>query len=114
MSLGWLSLIWIVSSIPSDELPGIKIVSADKLAHIAVYLVLGLLVNSWIKELSLSRRWMNLIYAVLILLASLDEQHQELIRGRTVSIYDLLANCTGIALAYLGALRHDRVSRSKR
>jgi VanZ family protein len=114
MSVGWLSLIWLVSSIPSDDLPGIKIVSADKLAHIAVYLVLGLLVNNWIKEMRLGRIRINLIYAILILLAGLDEQHQELIRGRTVSVYDLLANCSGIALAYLGTLRNDRVSRSKR
>jgi VanZ family protein len=41
LTLLWWVLIWILSSLPSDDLPSLQILSIDKLAHIGVYFVLG-------------------------------------------------------------------------
>lgn len=104
LSALWLLFIWTLSSLPSDDLPGIQIISADKLAHIGVYLVLGLLVNNCLKHAKSGVTGINLVYALLLLNAALDEAHQKYIPGRSVSVYDLMANTLGLAFAW-GILR---------
>lgn len=99
--LFWLSLIWIVSSIPSDSLPSYKIIGIDKLAHFAQYLILGLLVNRWLKRMDLKGRKCIYVYGLLLILAIIDELHQVYIPGRSVSVYDCLANGSGLVGAYL-------------
>ena len=101
----WLAMIWILSSIPSSSLPSVKIFSFDKLSHFGVYFILGLLVNRWFREKGYSRRTITLIYTFIVLNAALDEWHQSLIPGRSVSLWDLLANFAGILAARL-TLRH--------
>lgn len=97
----WLGTIWIMSSIPSANLPSIKIFSSDKIAHFGVYFILGLLLNRWLRAKGFSRKTVMLVYALLFLNAALDEWHQTFIPGRSVSLWDLLANFSGIMAARL-------------
>ena len=108
LSLVWLLLIWTLSSLPSNDLPGLKILSIDKVAHLGIYLILGLLVNGVLKSIKAGRITISLVYAILLLNAALDETHQQFIPGRSVSIYDLMANSLGLVLAYLWMLRQAR------
>lgn len=102
--IAWGLLIWAVSSIPSQDLPVIKIFGYDKLAHLGIYAILGILVNNCIGK-ETPRVTILLVYALLLLNASLDELHQTFIPGRSVSIWDLLANYSGLGLGLLLQLR---------
>lgn len=101
LALVWLALIWILSSIPSMDLPSVRILSFDKILHFGVYFVLGFLLNRWLRKIGYSKQTTNIIYALLLLNAALDEWHQVLIPGRSVSIWDLGANFLGVAVARL-------------
>ncbi len=106
--LWWLG-IWVASSIPTKHLPSVKVWDLDKLIHIAVYLVLALLINRSLKLLRIRRRTGVLIYLAVLISAALDEYHQYLIPGRSVSVWDLLANGVGLGIGFtLYLVRHDR------
>lgn len=100
-SLVWLGFIWTLSSTPSDNLPTFKILGFDKLAHTFVYFVFGLLVYIWMKAHKITGVRRLFAFAILILLATADEYHQNYIPGRSVVVYDLMANLLGLALATL-------------
>ncbi|MDD4309442.1 MAG: VanZ family protein [Candidatus Cloacimonetes bacterium] len=82
-------------------MPEINIFSGDKIAHIAVYTLLGILFNPWLKSKRLPFYKQFLFYATLLLLAALDEYHQNFILGRSVSVYDLMANALGLSIAFV-------------
>lgn len=105
----WFGLIWLVSSLPGHSLPSPKILSLDKLAHIGVYLLLGLLTNRAVRILRVEPRKVLMIYLILLATAGLDELHQHLIPLRSVSVWDFVANAFGLALAF-GArwIKRDR------
>ena len=105
LSLVWLILIWTLSSLPSHDLPGLKIISIDKVAHLGIYLILGILVNGVLTSIKAGKPTISLVYAILLLNAALDEAHQHFIPGRSVSVYDLIANSLGLLVAYLWILR---------
>jgi len=98
-SLLWLCVIWTLSSIPSKDLPSFNILGFDKLAHTCVYFILGMLINLWMKPRGLKTYQVIFVYALLLLSATADEFHQYYIPGRSVVVYDLMANCAGLALA---------------
>ncbi len=100
--LAWLGLIWVASSLPGKHLPSPKILGLDKLGHVFVYLVLGLLVNRALRSRITPRKQVWLIYLLLLVAAGLDELHQFLIPQRSVSVWDMAANAAGLSLA-LGA-----------
>lgn len=105
LSLVWLILIWTLSSLPSHDLPGLKIISIDKVAHLGIYLILGILVDGVLTSIKAGKPTISLVYAILLLNAALDEAHQQYIPGRSVSIYDLMANSLGLCLALMWMLR---------
>jgi VanZ family protein len=100
-SVGWLIIIWIVSSIPSEKFPTQEIFSFDKVAHFGEYLLLALLVNSSFRESKLRGRNIWWLYLILFIIAGLDEYHQRFIPGRTVCIEDYLANASGLAVGLI-------------
>lgn len=104
-SLAWLGLIWTMSSLPSSNIPSFKIVGFDKLAHICVYFILGILINSWLRARKFTRSQVFFFYCILIFLASADEFHQTYIPGRSVTVYDQMANLIGLGLASLLLLK---------
>ncbi|HNV93421.1 MAG TPA: VanZ family protein [Candidatus Cloacimonas sp.] len=108
-TLFWLIIIWILSSIPSQDLPSVNIVGFDKLQHLGVYAVLGCLIGYWLRFKNWDIKKIVLIYLGLIVLAGIDEYHQRYIPGRDVSIYDFLANASGLIIGFLLYLRkYDR------
>lgn len=99
----WALIIWTLSSIPSNDLPSVKILGFDKVAHIGIFGILSLLVNRCIPAKTILTTIL-VIYAILFLNASLDELHQNLIPGRSVSLWDLLANYTGLSIGLVALL----------
>lgn len=108
----WLALIWTVSSIPAQKLSSAKVLSIDKVAHIAQYLVLALLVNRALWLLQVKSNLVPWIYLLLLLSAGLDEWHQHLIPRRSVSVWDFVANGIGLGIGFsLVWISRDRSSK---
>lgn len=100
----WMLLIWLVSSIPSKDLPTVNIWSGDKLAHILVYFIWGLLVSTYMRTRTAATKTYLGVFVLMWISAALDEYHQRFIPGRSVSIYDFYANSFGLLSALLTGL----------
>ena len=92
-------LIFFVSSRSGITPPGPDFVMKDKLAHVAEYSILGLLLFLNIRwAVSRSRVVTFLfLFAVGVSIAALDELLQSYIPGRHMSMFDWLADAVGIA-----------------
>ncbi|MDD2331141.1 MAG: VanZ family protein [Candidatus Cloacimonetes bacterium] len=104
----WYLVIWGVSSIPSKSLVNIEKFSLDKIAHFSIYLVLGVLFNRISKENKLKPKWVFTGFLFLVASSMFEEYHQKWIPGRSVSIFDWLANLSGLTIAYLFGFIHDK------
>jgi VanZ family protein len=99
----WALLIFILSSIPGAAFPAYKVLTFDKLIHVAVYAVLGALCF-----MALPRKWSQKT-SVLVLIAGTiataygltDEFHQTFVPGRFSDARDVLADGIG---GFTGAL----------
>jgi VanZ family protein len=93
--LVWAAIILLLTSIPGSDLPQIDFADADKVAHVTLYGILGLL------SLRASWRTGRPAWALVIVLGSvavlgaLDEWHQQFISGRSVEFLDWVADCLG-------------------
>src|SRR5690606_6971718 len=95
------ALIFALSSIPSQRMPAGQLWQYDKLAHGAVYGVLGLLLYRAIRAgQRRPRPWLAGLLAVLGagIYGATDELHQSFVPGRFASNLDLLADIVGAAL----------------
>ncbi|MCB5262473.1 MAG: VanZ family protein [Candidatus Cloacimonetes bacterium] len=101
LMLLWMVLIWVLSSLPSDDLPALNIWGIDKLAHLGIYLIWGIWALLFLAKLKASTALVCFSFSLMLVLAALDEFHQCLIPGRQVSGYDLLANASGLVLAFI-------------
>ena len=83
-TLFWLIIIWILSSIPSQDLPSVNIVGFDKLQHLGVYAVLGCLIGYCcvFKKLGYKEDCPYLPWTYCT--CRYDEYHQRYIPGRDV------------------------------
>jgi VanZ family protein len=100
LAILWMALIWTLSSMPAKELPEFKLLGIDKLAHFAVYFVWGMLINMHLRAKRGNVRIHVIVFTLMIISAALDENHQRFIPGRSVSIYDFLANALGLLTAW--------------
>jgi VanZ family protein len=94
--LAWAVLILVLTSIPQPHLPDVR--GIDKLGHLCMYGVLGLLtVRSFATDL---RPWRIFLLVLLgiCLFGALDEWHQQFIPGRTMDVRDWLADSLGAGL----------------
>lgn len=102
-ALLWAAIIFLLSSIPANRLPNMKILSFDKLAHIGVFFILGILVYRGLRRPSDSEKFsqgrMIVAFAIVLLYGILDEMHQGLVPGRSVDVLDAVADATGGLLA---------------
>jgi VanZ family protein len=100
-ALAWAILIFIGSSIPSDAIPKHVVFSQDKLIHMAIYGVLAVLLYRGIRRRAVTRwdvaAWVTL--AVSVVYGASDEFHQHFVPGRTMDMFDLIADAMGAALA---------------
>ncbi len=100
----WTILIFIASSIPSNEMPSSTIFQYDKLIHASVFGVLCFLLY---RALVLrtpptgERRAMILSAGATILYGATDELHQLLVPGRSCDIFDWAADALGAMVCIL-------------
>ena len=102
--LAWMLLIFVLSSqhggghLPAEE------VALRKLAHVAEYLVLTLLLVRALRRSGLAAAVPVACLAALVYAAS-DEWHQSFVPGRTATPRDVAIDGIGIALAALAVTR---------
>lgn len=84
-----------------------------KIAHIIEYLILGILVFSFVNEFKIDRKIIVSLLVCLIL-SSLDEFHQLFIPGRTGKILDVFIDMMGVLLGINGLLLINKVFRKQR
>ncbi len=109
----WAVLIEVATSVPGPSLPPTPS-GGDKVAHLLVYLVLGLLSA---RALAAGRHrdrtlaWVVLVAAV-VAFGALDEVHQAFVPQRTPDVLDFVADAVGgsigVALAHAVLRRRAR------
>ncbi len=114
--LVWAAFILVLTSWPNPRVP-MSASSIDKFAHFGLYGVLGFLVGRTIRPPQLGP---SIVKALLVLAAfgAADEWHQRFISGRSMSVWDWVADIagafTGLLLAQLllslARARRDRPS----
>lgn len=107
----WACAIFIASSIPSSHLPSSAIFRQDKLIHMGIYAVLAVLVYRGFRKHAPARTATQAALATLgvcILYGVTDELHQHFVPGRSMDVFDLLADALGSALAVVLAVRYER------
>lgn len=95
----WAGVILVLTSWPSPSFP-ISGRGFDKVVHLGMYLVLGVLVGRSLPRRS-GRAGMIAAAIALTAFAALDEWHQILVPGRTASVWDWVADLFGILLGLL-------------
>ncbi len=97
--IAWASMIIALSSIPSAYLPNVQMFGIDKLVHIIVFCVFGLLLyRSYSNKSNINPNFSKVYSFTLVgvvLLGIFTELYQGLIPGRRTDIYDLIANVIG-------------------
>ena len=104
-ALLWLLLITTLSTLPNPQLPGFKLLAADKLVHAIVYGVLAwLLLRGWSRLTQQSARWSERAVAFCLSTAYgvlMEWVQYAFIPGRFYEFDDMLANAFGAALGVL-------------
>lgn len=115
-AIGWALLIFIGSSIPAKYIPTHKIFTYDKLIHLTLFLIFGVLVYRAVRpnREGESFRWVRVFFSisVVILYGVLDEIHQGSVPGRTLDIWDAAADSLGGILAAIIVYINHRRARS--
>ena len=84
----WGGLILTLTSIPGSDVPVLKLPAADKLAHAALYAVLGLLT---MRGMRAEAGWLwpaAVALAGVAAFGAVDEWHQHLVPGRSTELAD--------------------------
>jgi VanZ family protein len=99
----WALVIFVASSIPSSEMPEAKILKYDKLIHLSVYFIFAFLIYRALKYEGLSAKVRSSASVLTVLLAAFygatDEFHQFFVPGRSMDVFDWLADTSGAILA---------------
>lgn len=114
----WASAMLTVSSLPADKLPGPpSLLKWDKLAHLAEFLILAILLFRYLRFARCLRDRQALVLGATVGIgsAAFDEIHQLIIPLRQCTWQDFVADSvgvlTGLALAaayYIGYLSHGK------
>ncbi|MFI5252476.1 MAG: VanZ family protein [Bacteroidota bacterium] len=101
----WALLIFIGSSIPASKLPKIPPYVSDKLIHTVLYCIFGLLFYLALepKKAPENFQWKRLMLMLLVVMVygGIDEFHQHFVPGRTMDMYDFIADTVGGLIAVL-------------
>jgi VanZ family protein len=103
-AIGVMGIIFSLSGVPGDSIPLPDIVNLDKVLHAGVYGILAVTVLFALPEQKyLSHPWkMSLLVVLFCLLYGIsDEFHQSFIPNRCPSVFDLIADTGGGAVAVL-------------
>lgn len=99
----YLSLIFIQSSIPSEKIPRMAILSFDKIIHAGIYFIATILIYLAIREYrpfdTGKIAWLT--FSITVLYALSDEIHQYFVPGRHASFWDFIADTAGVTTGLL-------------
>jgi VanZ family protein len=102
-AIGWALLIFIGSSIPAKYFPNQKIFTYDKLIHVTLFFIFGVLVYRGLASRTFQSKvnYFKLVISIFIVVGYgiLDELHQGTVRGRSVDFYDGVADMVGGIIA---------------
>ena len=98
LALGFAVLIFIITSIPGDKLPGPPFRSSDKIVHALEFGLFGMLVFHAFRYSRTYLRPYFLTLCVCIPYAALDEIRQLYVPGRHCDIYDFVFDVLGIVI----------------
>lgn len=102
-AVAWGAVIYYISSLPSSRLPKIKLVGVDKLIHMLIFMVFGLLLYRALHPLRKLNGfdWRRALIAlvVVVMYGIVDEFHQGIVPGRTEDVLDACADAAGGLLA---------------
>jgi len=98
----YVGCIMTLSLLPPQDLPRVQLFKgADKVIHVMMYLVFAIM-TAWALKIEMNRSRVWLILPVTIGWGILMEVFQlEMHIGRSYSMYDMLANTTGVAIGLL-------------
>jgi len=88
----WVIIIFFLAGYPSLKTPAIKDISIDKLYHLIVFFILGILEYRVLKR--------NLFFIIGCGIAVVAELQQLIIPGRDFEILDIVAGIIGLLLVY--------------
>ena len=110
LAIAWAGLIFYLSSLPSIDTPSL-FPGQDKLFHMIAFGVLGFFLMGGMKTTSNGYRTRQvwLVVVLVVLYGLLDEFHQYFVPGRTMDIYDALADAAGALLGAWGMFYLARV-----
>ncbi|MDD5306777.1 MAG: VanZ family protein [Deltaproteobacteria bacterium] len=113
-AIGIAAGIFALSSIPGSAFPSIRWPYADKIAHAALYGLLGLLLALALRRTGRTWGWVRLIAVATIIAAAYgitDELHQKLTPFRSPDPFDAMADAVG---ALFGAAFYAIVARARK
>ncbi len=112
----WALAIFVASSIPGADFPDSPIFSHDKILHFIVYFGFGYLLERALYNQNrfpmLARHSHLATLLIAVLYGASDEFHQFFVPGRTMDIFDLMADTTGAAVAIAVVWLLNRFRRS--
>lgn len=115
--IAYLIIIFIVSSIPGDDLPELTFTFSDKILHGFVYIVAFLLFYySFIhlKSDSIFYKYALLFSLIFtIVYAAFDEIHQSFVPNRDADFFDFLADFVGAILGFLFIITMRKIKYKK-
>jgi len=95
----WAAWIFIASSVPSDDFPASPIFDYDKLIHLSIYFVFAALMYRAFRFEGISpvlrSRAALLTIAIVVFYGASDEFHQHFVPGRSMDVFDWIADVTG-------------------
>ena len=86
----------VLSLLSSDDLPDVEVEYVDKFVHTIAYALLCLLWYSVLKSFKFSKALLVAAAIAIIYGIILEELQGTLTEGRTLDLYDVLANCIGV------------------
>ncbi len=108
----WFILIWVLSSLPASEVTS-DVQYLDKAVHLSQYFILGILVFLNFRQRFFGSLNKQLVLAIFLLLAAIDEFYQHFIPNRDVTLWDMMANWAGLVIAYwISAARREKDDRN--
>lgn len=113
----WAAFILLLTSIPGSDIPHVGFLSfrgSDKLVHGTMYAIFALLAAHSLLRAGRPLREVVLIVVLgIAIFAALDEWHQQFIPGRSMDVFDWVADLSGAAIGIVVATMVPR-SRERR
>lgn len=108
----WAAFLLVCTSLPGRYLPTfVPFPHADKLVHLTLYGVLGLLTGRALFRTDRLGQWPLFLVLFFMLFGALDEWHQQFIPGRSMEFGDWLADSTGVLVGIAAAMKLARPER---